>query len=225
LGRIADNTDPKSMASTLRRRRMRLFVSLLRGIEGPERVLSVLDLGGTAALWDHVRGSDDLGRGLELTILNLEVPATEPSLEGMRYLVGDARDLVDVADNEYDVVFSNSVLEHVGDRSDQQRMANEVIRVGRRYFVQTPSYWFPIEPHFLVPGFQYLPLEMRARLHRRFDLGWVEPAGDLASARADVSSIRLLRAAELRRLFPDARIVRERFLGWTKSLVAVGGRW
>jgi 2-polyprenyl-3-methyl-5-hydroxy-6-metoxy-1,4-benzoquinol methylase len=138
---------------------------------------------------------------------------------------GDARDLAGYADRDFDVVFSNSVLEHVGNREDQERAASEMRRVGNRYFVQTPSFWFPIEPHFLVPGFQYLPARVRALLHDRFELGWMPRAPDLHTARRDVESIRLVGARRLAELFPDARIVRERLFGWVKSLIAVGGKW
>ncbi|HWS70973.1 MAG TPA: class I SAM-dependent methyltransferase, partial [Thermoanaerobaculia bacterium] len=65
---------------------------------------------------------------------------------------------------------SNSVLEHV---ADMPAMAREIRRVGRRWYVQTPNRWFPVEPHFLVPFFQFLPIATRAWLLTRFDLGWL----------------------------------------------------
>ena len=58
-------------------------------------------------------------------------------------------------DKSFDAVFSNSVIEHVGTFEDQKMMANEVIRVTNFYFIQTPNLYFPIEPHFLVPFFQF----------------------------------------------------------------------
>ena len=71
--------------------------------------------------------------------------------------VGDAVDMPGISDGAFDVVFSNSVIEHVETYENQRRMAAEIRRVGRRYFVQTPNRHFPLEPHFLVPGFQLLP--------------------------------------------------------------------
>lgn len=116
------------------------------------------------------------------------------------------------ADREFDVAFSNSVIEHVPPEL-QARFAAEVGRVAARYFVQTPNRFFPIEPHYQLPLFQFLPRRARMALNRRFSLGW-QPQGQW-------EEITLLSARDLRRLFPDAEIRRERLLGLTKSLIAV----
>lgn len=130
----------------------------------------------------------------------------------VRRVDGDARALP-FADREFAVVFSNSVIEHVGGWDDQVRFADEVRRVGSRYFVQTPNRWFPIEPHYQLPFIQFLPHRLVVALRSRFQLGHVPRDGSL--------SIRLLDARALRTLFPDAEIHRERILGVTKSLMAV----
>lgn len=115
-------------------------------------------------------------------------------------------------DCEFDVAFSNSVIEHVPPEL-QARFAAEVRRVARRYFVQTPNRYFPIEPHYQLPLFQFLPRRARQAMNRRFTLGW-QPKGQW-------EEITLLTARDLKRLFPDAEIRRERMLGLTKSLIAV----
>ncbi|MBD5657673.1 MAG: methyltransferase type 11, partial [Candidatus Eremiobacteraeota bacterium] len=89
--------------------------------------------------------------------------------------------------------------------------------------VQTPNYYFPIEPHFLFPGFQFLPVSTRARLLHSFDLGWSQRESDLESAREVVDSVKLLKRRELADHFPDAKIYDERYLGLTKSFIAYGG--
>ena len=122
-----------------------------------------------------------------------------------------------------DLVFSNSVIEHLGDYENQRRMAEEVRRVGRRYFVQTPNKRFPIEPHFLVPWFQYLPVGARTWLINRFDVGWYRRVPDRSVARAEVESIQLLTRKRFSALFPEATIYSEKFAGLTKSFVAIGG--
>lgn len=116
------------------------------------------------------------------------------------------------ADGEFAVAYSNSVVEHVP-KELQQAFADEVRRVADRYFVQTPNRWFPIEPHYQLPLFQFLPVRIRRALNRRATLGW--------QAKGHWEEITLLSARDLRRLFPDAEIHRERFLGLTKSLMAV----
>jgi SAM-dependent methyltransferase len=116
------------------------------------------------------------------------------------------------ADREFPVAFSNSVIEHVpADR--REAFAGEIRRVADRYFVQTPNRYFPIEPHYQLPLFQFLPERIQRALSARFTLGW-EPKGHWPG-------IRLLSARDLKRLFPDAEIHRERVLGLTKSLMAV----
>jgi hypothetical protein len=104
--------------------------------------------------------------------------------------------------------------------ADQQRMANEVRRVGRRYYIQTPNRYFPIKPHFLFPLFQFLPITWRVWLVQHFNLGWYSRIPDYRRALAEVTSIRLLSKAELLQLFPEATIFEEKFFGLVKSFVA-----
>ncbi len=115
-------------------------------------------------------------------------------------------------DSEFDIAFSNSVIEHVP-HERQPAFASEIRRVAQRYFVQTPNRYFPIEPHYQLPLYQFLPERVQRALNRRFTLGW-QPKGVW-------EEISLLSSKDLRRLFPDAEIHRERVLGLTKSLIAV----
>src|SRR5207248_3321939 len=112
----------------------------------------------------------------------------------------------------FDVVHANSVIEHVGDFNAQGRFAAEVARVGVRYWVQVPHFFFPYEPHAHLPFFQFLPANIRLRILRH----WARAGYGID----DMLSVRLLTIAELKYLFPDAAIWRERFLGLTKSLCA-----
>lgn len=217
LGKLADNTDPTSLATRMRRRRFAFFVSLLGRVKRPVRIL---DIGGTQEFWERM-GGGGLG-DVRVTLLNLIArPTGSPRFESVS---GDARDLSEYPDASFDVAFSNSVIEHLGpDFADQRLMADEIRRVGKRYFVQTPNRHFPIEPHFLVPGFQFLPIRARTWALTHFNLGWYRKFGDVDAARREVESIALLTEHQLRRLFPGANIYRERFIGMTKSFVAYHG--
>ncbi len=214
--RLANNEQADSLAARLRRKRFGLFLSLIVSLTRPVRIL---DVGGTQLFWKTMgvtRPSD-----VSVVLLNLTPVATD--LPGFESVTGDATSMPQYADGAFDVVFSNSVIEHVGDFAQQRRMADEVRRVGKRYFVQTPNRYFPIEPHFLFPFFQFLPVRLRLFLAFRFRLGWYGAVGDRAVVEEAVRSIRLLSAREVRRLFPGATIYRERFCGLTKSFVAYGG--
>lgn len=215
LLRVADNRDPRSWASRARARRMQLFQRLIAHLPDPVRVL---DVGGGPGFWRNYLQAG--GRPLQITLLNLD---RRLRADDFQLVVADARDLRMFGDAAFDACFSNSLIEHVGSFHDQQRAARELRRVAPVYMVQTPHRGFPLEPHFLVPGFQHLPLRLRATLHQRFDLGWVAAQPDPVLARADVAQIRLLSGDEMRQLFPDARVLRETVGPLTKSWVAVRG--
>lgn len=130
------------------------------------------------------------------------------SASGHRFVQADAR-VLPFGDREFDIAYSNSVIEHL-EPADRPRFAREVRRVAKRWFVQTPARGFPVEPHVLLPFFQHLPLGARRRLWR------------FGASHDEFQDIRLLDAHELRALFPGSVIVRERFMGITKSLIAAG---
>ncbi len=213
LFQFADNGNASSAACRFRRARVRKFAELLEPISGE---LRILDVGGTADFWSAYR--DELRRPATITVLNRSFKE-RPSLPWITYVPGDARDLRMFANQQFDMCFSNSVIEHV-DADGQVRMAREIGRVARGYFVQTPNAYFPIEPHFLVPGWQFMPVAVRARLLQLRDWGWMKRTRDPLRAREAVESILLLTAGRLQQLFPDSRIYRERIGPFTKSLTA-----
>jgi SAM-dependent methyltransferase len=194
LTRIAD-----PLAERARRRRHAVFERMIAPRPG-ERIVDV--------------GCGPAGTGLaaldpEAAITGVDA-VNRPGYESAsrRFVEADARALP-FADDSFEIAYSNSVIEHL-DPVDRPRFAAEIRRVAGRYLVQTPNRYFPVEPHVLLPGFQFLPLAARRRL-------W-----GLGVSRDPFADIRLLDEAELRALFPEAVIVRERFAGLTKSLIAVG---
>jgi hypothetical protein len=216
LASLADHRNSKSLAAKLRRGRFAYLRSLLESLPGRARIL---DVGGTADYWLSLE--PESSSKWEITLLNLQLPQVRHP--GFTYVQGDACDLSRFPDRGFEVVCSNSVIEHVGSFADQQRMAAEVQRVAQRYYVQTPNRNFPIEPHFLTPGFQFLPEWAQVWLLRHVPLGTYGRVSDRAAALSLVREIRLLTEAEFRLLFPAARIARERLCGMTKSFVATGG--
>lgn len=213
--RIADNTNPDSLASQLRRARFELFQRLMRACPHAG-VVRILDLGGDLKYWKNVIALVDMP--VEITLLNLvSFPDTgDPRIVSK---AGDARNLAEFSNRSFEVVHSNSLIEHLGDFADQQKMAAEVRRVGQAYFVQTPNRSFPIEPHFLLPFFQFLPRSARVAIARSFRPGWYRRRKRAEAAVEDAIAIRLLNARELQQLFPDGKIWRERVGPLTKSLV------
>lgn len=135
-------------------------------------------------------------------------------------------------DRFFDVVYCSSVIEHVTlAKADvwemrsgrafrriaderQSEFAREIQRLGQGYFVQTPNRWFPIESHTWLPFVGYLPRRLLIPLLGVTNRAWVKRT---------TPDWRLLSVGRMRRLFPDARIVRERVWGLTKSIMAIKG--
>jgi methyltransferase family protein len=213
---LADDGSTESLSHRLRERRFLLFDRL---VEHMPRPLSILDLGGTNEFWER-RGWADRD-DVSITLVNLDIQERRHS--NIHPSVGDATDLSEYGDNAFDVAFSNSVIEHLFTFDSQSRMASEACRVARAYWVQTPNFWFPVEPHFLVPAWHWLPERTRVAILRRRGVGWAGRCPDAELARSIVQEHRLMRRHELARLFPRAEIVPERFGGLVKSWTAVGG--
>ena len=173
---------------------------------------TVLDLGGAEYYWDWT------GRRPSVVVANLERRDLRP--ERLPWIRADGRRLP-FGDGVFDVVFCNSVLEHLPDERSRESMAREIARVGRSYWVQVPNRWFPVEPHTLTPGFHFLPRRWQVRLARNFTVwGWLQRPGP-DEARGFVEGIHPMSACDIARLFPDAAIQRERVAGLTKSVLAV----
>jgi hypothetical protein len=201
-----------------RHNRLERFLEIVDDVIAAKGSCRILDIGGRVAAWTPFSELIE-PRPIQVTLVNM-VKQT-PSLDWMEAVLGDARDISCFGDNSFDVVYSNSVIEHVGPWGDQKRMAAEVCRLARRHFVQTPNFWFPIEPHFRLPGFHWLPEPWRLRIVQARACGFYPRAADLDEAYSILSDARLLTASAMGALFPDSTIVHERVLGLTKSLIAV----
>jgi predicted SAM-dependent methyltransferase len=129
------------------------FAFFQEKIEKLKKPVTILDVGGTEKYWIH-RGYQD-NTDIQITLLNIEKISTSHS--NIVNIVGDATDLSMFQENEFNVVFSNSVIEHLYTFANQKSMANEVIRVGTYHFIQTPNKLFFLEPHYLLPFIQFAP--------------------------------------------------------------------
>jgi Methyltransferase domain len=220
MRKLADAGKDGSFSNARRSRRFEAFTLLVEGLQQQhDRPVRILDIGGTVSFWEQRgwAGRDDV----EIVLVNLEAEASEyPNLVAR---AGDATNLSEFGDQSFDVVFSNSVIEHLETYQRQAAMAAEVRRLAPLYWVQTPNFWFPVEPHFLTPAWHWLPVSARVALLRRRRWGWRGPCPDPTEARALVREVRLMRGSELERLFPDASLRPERIGPLVKSFVVVRG--
>jgi len=202
---------PGSIGERLRAARWERFRRLFPNIGD----MSVVDLGGTADMWLRAPL-----RARHVHLINLEPhPAGLPD-----WITAENADVTDAEVaaklGRHDLVFSNSTIEHVGGHSQRRRFVAAVEQLAPLHWIQTPYRYFPVEPHFVAPGFQFLPLAARARLVRRWPLTHSRP-GTPQEGMDAVINIELLTRAEMRYLFPGSLLLAERVLGLTKSLIAV----
>jgi ubiquinone/menaquinone biosynthesis C-methylase UbiE len=135
-------------------------------------------------------------------------------------VVGDALDLP-WPDKYFDAVYSNAVIEHVGDFEAQKKMAAEIMRVGKRWFVTSPNRWYPFEFHMRLPFVTWLPGKSylwAARIvsynhaYKRYMFG-----------KRHYDDLRLLTARQLKCCFPDSKIIKQRVTFMAETLIAIGG--
>jgi hypothetical protein len=204
---FADNTQASSLASRLRMRRFQLFLERMQ----PQSAERILDVGGSSYFW---AAADFANR---VTILNLSLPFGDDA--HCKFVQADAVKLP-FSDCAFDLVFSNSVIEHIGGASAQRAFAEEIRRVGTRYWVQAPNRNFPIEPHFLFPYFQFLPTPLRRAVGHHWPFSWLKHYG---SSRADIdrelATLRLPSVSELREFFPGSQFHAEKVMHLTKSVI------
>jgi hypothetical protein len=202
----------ESLAQRMRRRRWRLLLRHLPRLAE----LRVVDLGGTAVWWSRAPVTPR-----HVTVVNLYEPGEDAP--GVTAIEGDALRADELLRGEdFDLVFSNSLIEHLGGHGPRSRLAEVVGSLAPAYVIQTPYRYFPVEPHWIFPGFQFLPVSARSYIAPRWPLGHTY-GWDPDSSAGEVMSTELLSASEMRRYFPEAEIVWERVAGLPKSMTAIKG--
>jgi hypothetical protein len=214
----------QSLEFRLRSRRFAKIQALIETILAEQDRCEILDLGGTEIYW--LIGEDFIRRNrhrLSFTLVNIERQDVRQR-DLFESIAGSATDHELLAGRRFDLVHSNSVIEHVGVWRDMQAFALNTRRLAPRYYVQTPNYWFPYEPHFRSPGFQYLPERVRVALIMRFQLGFFQKIDDRAEAESIIYHHRLIATGQMARLFPDGEVSHEKFAGLNKSIIAIRDR-
>lgn len=202
-----------------RGRRFALIEQQIHRIHAEKGSCSIIDVGGREEYWAPALAT--LAQcNAHVTVVNLEKTQPQPG-RLFDFAYADACNLAEYRDGQFDFVHSNSLIEHVGRWGDMKRCASEMRRIGKSYYVQTPYFWFPLEPHFRVPFFQWLPEQVRARLVMWFKLGYFNRATSLDQAMQNVQSACLVDKTQMTALFPDAAVSFERVAGVPKSLIAI----
>lgn len=159
-----------------------------------------------------------IGSDFQVTLMNLPGSFSRYSSRQLRrysIIEADACDFPNI-DCTFDIVFSNSVIEHVGEAERQKCFAAFIISAGQKYWVQTPSPAFPMEAHCNIPFWWHLPLAAQDYFFEK----WRLIGNEFLVAQME-TTIPIFPSA-LRELFPDCSIYTERVLGLPKSNVAYG---
>ncbi|HEX3666258.1 MAG TPA: methyltransferase domain-containing protein [Rhizomicrobium sp.] len=219
---LVDYTNPNSLGSRLRRRRRHHLQGLIDRIHARCGQVRILDLGGRRVYWEMFEDNYLASRGVHVTLVNSAEEVARMRQDG-RYvaLAGDACDLQQFADNSFDLTHSNSIIEHVGGWERMEAFARESRRLAPFCYLQTPYFWFPVEPHFLAPFYHWLPESWRAKLLLRMGLGHYRRAANMGEAMRTIRSAILIDRAQLASFMPETQISFEWLGPFPKSLIAI----
>jgi hypothetical protein len=209
----------QGLVAAARRRRAQRLQSLVEAIAEKRGRCRIIDLGGEPAYWAGFDLERLRARNVSIVIVNVTPQVSDDPM--ISVLHADARALAQFETNSFDLAHSNSVIEHVGEWGGMRAFAEELRRLAPSYYVQTPYFWFPIEPHFLTPFFHWLPEAVRVQALLRGGRGHHGRESTVEGALETVRSARLLDRAQFCALFPDACLERERAFGLVKSLIGV----
>ncbi|AKP52537.1 methyltransferase domain-containing protein [Cyclobacterium amurskyense] len=205
------SSNTNSLGNQFRQKRMIFFKNQLDRIPKP---IKILDIGGYEEFWINAGLTDR--SGIHITILNLESSKTKH--KNLISVKGNATNLSAYSDNSFDIAFSNSVIEHLYNSDQQLKMAYEIMRVGKYHYVQTPNKYFIIEPHYLLPYFQFIPKSIRFYILTKTKFSRFKKWSS-NEAQQYLDEILLLSEKDMKELFPSSKLTKEKFMGMTKSFV------
>ena len=212
-----------SFAFKMRKKRANRIKTLIEECYTKHTKVNIIDIGGTETYWKIIPREFLISKNVHITAVNL--PETTMMFENSNlftFIDGDGCDLHNINDKSFHISHSNSVIEHVGNSWERKAaFAKETKRVAERYYIQTPNYWFPMEPHFVTPFFHWFPKSVRIKLVQNFNLGWYKKTPDYETAKRSVEGCDLLSKKEMKKLFPEAVLYKEKFMLFTKSLIMI----
>ena len=218
---ITNYENQKSLGSKLRTKRIAPLLRVIERLSQEYGFVNIIDVGGTEEYWGIVPQGFLEKHNVKITVVNLPETRQSKNHDSFEFVHSDGCNLAEFQDNSFHIAHSNSVIEHVGDWSRVIQFSEELKRVAQKHFVQTPNFWFPIEPHCMVPFFDWLPKPIRIWLVMKFSLGNWNKASSIDEAMQTIESARLLTRKMFSALFSDSEILTERFLFLPKSFIAM----
>ena len=200
----------ESLGNQFRNKRFKFFFNKIKKLKKP---VTILDVGGKINYWENrnLAGNNDY----QITLLNIDLE--ESLYSNIKTIKGNATQMSELEDNSQDYTI-NTLLD-LYDFENQSKMALEVQRVGKKYLIQTPNKYFFLEPHYLLPFFQFLPNSLKYFILTKTKLSRLKK-WDQEFAKQYIEEIRLLSEKEMKILFPKSKIYYEKFFGMNKSFTA-----
>lgn len=217
----------RKVRSHTRSRRARAFFDRIQRLPGKQ--LSIVDLGGTAAFWPDWRVNE--GHQLRITLVNdhhidKSNIGYDNSIPFISEIVRDATELQLGDLSQFDLIFSNSMLEHIPDPAKRKKLCAMIEESKKPYFIQVPNKYALIDPHFphpMVPFFARYPRELQAWLLSRHALGSGGRSTSYVDALNRLKSYNPLGPSDLQALFPSGTLLIEKTFGLPLSLIVVRG--
>jgi hypothetical protein len=204
------NTD--SFVGKGRARRWKRFVARFPDLAE----MSVLDLGGAPIAWKNA-----LVQPAHVTCVNRQ-DMSQDATATISVVTSDVFALpATTLRTNYDLVYCSSLIEHVGGPGKRKELAMIIQSICTDHWVQAPYRYFPIEPHWVFPFFQFLPLQTKAAISRHWDAGGYTAKQNRESSVELALEVDLPSVTEFRYLFPASELIIERLAGLPKSLIAV----
>jgi len=199
------------------RKKRALFIKeIIQFIFNENHKCNIIDLGGTEEFWNIIDSDFLYKNNVKITLINLEPYEIKNNqifkMYHMNFFSLNPKDFSD-----FDLSFSNSVIEHLENNENQKKFANLHKMIAKYYYCQSPNKYFPIEPHFMFPYFQFLPIKIKIFLMRNFNLGNFSKMKSAQDCHSVLNEIKLLSYKELLHIFSRPYLYIEKFLALNKS--------
>jgi len=202
INKIFKNFQKKSRSS-----KFKLFLSQLN----PDVSTKILDVGsGPGTFLEEKYKQKKNITALDISEEYLKLVKTR--YPDVKIIKGNALKLP-FKDKSIDIIFSNAVIEHVGNYKKQKIFADEIRRVSKKYFVTTPNKHFPFEPHYRLPFYQWIPKKLQKKFSKFANIGNYK--------KGEWEDINLLTPKKFKKLFPEAELVRHKILLFPETLICV----
>ena len=218
LDSIFSYTNPNSFVNNLRKNRFKQIQAAINALIEKKGTVRILDLGGNLSYWENMNWKNT---ATHISLLNLTPSAIPDDSKHLFEAIQADALKCPFSDYAFDLVFSNSAIEHMGSLENQKIFAQEVKRLSHNYIIQTPSLWFLLEPHCRIPFFQFIPHQVRAVLLMIFKIHYFPKAKNYREGIEASKTTIMMGKTRFKSFFPEAKISTEFLWGMSKSYTAI----